>query len=49
MTTTTQPSTDLYDVIARRRDVRAELLRGSSSQMVRGPSFMDRARHAIAA
>ena len=30
-------------------DVRAELLRGSSSQMVRGPSFMDRARHAIAA
>ena len=29
--------------------VRAELLGGSSSQMVRGPSFMDRARHAIAA
>jgi hypothetical protein len=30
-------------------DVRAELLRGSVSQMVRGPSLVDRARHAIAA
>lgn len=30
-------------------DVRAGILRGSCSQMVRGPSFMDRARHAIAA
>jgi len=30
-------------------DVRAALLRGSSSTMVRGPSFMERARHAIAA
>jgi hypothetical protein len=30
-------------------EVRAELMRGSSSQMVRGPSFMERARHAIAA
>ena len=30
-------------------DVRAALLRGASTQMVRGPSLMDRARHAIAA
>ena len=30
-------------------DVRAALLRGSSSTMVRGPSFMERARHVLAA
>lgn len=30
-------------------DVRAGLLRGASSTMVRGPSFVERARHAIAA
>ena len=30
-------------------DVRAALLRGASTQMVRGPSLIDRARHAIAA
>jgi hypothetical protein len=30
-------------------EVRAELMRGPSSQMVRGPSMLDRARHAIAA
>jgi hypothetical protein len=30
-------------------EVRASLLREPSSQMVRGPSMLDRARHAIAA